>query len=116
MSNKISYDAFNGGGISRFGRTARRSLQSSLEFRRTAFARPHVSLYALEGTANPKTLRIPGRIGKSSAHVFIDGGRTHNFLQEHVAKFLGLPTTSSQPFSVLVGNGASLFGNVHQSS
>lgn len=73
------------------------------------FQEPHspnsqVSLYALEGTVHSKTSRILGWIGKSSIYVLIDGRSTYNFLQERMAKFLGLPTTSSQPFSVLVDN------------
>jgi len=34
----------------------------------------------------------------------VDSGSTHNFVQERVAKFLGLQLCQAQPFSVLVGS------------
>lgn len=40
----------------------------------------------------------------TTIQVLIDGGSTHNFIQDHLAKCLGLPRTNYTPFSVLIGN------------
>lgn len=49
-----------------------------------------------------------GRIGKHKVAVLVDSGSTHNFIQDRVAKLLGLPTQQAQPSQVLVGNGDKL--------
>lgn len=36
--------------------------------------------------------------------VLVDGGSIHNFIHERLAKFLGLPSHLSEPFSELVAN------------
>lgn len=38
----------------------------------------------------------------------IDGGSTHNFIQERITKFLKLSIVASPHFSVLIGNGESM--------
>lgn len=67
-----------------------------------------VSLYALDGHKNPRTLRILSRIGSTNIQLLIDGSSTQNFIRERIAKFMGLQTTDSDHFSVLVGKGAGL--------
>ncbi|KAJ0095807.1 hypothetical protein Patl1_15988 [Pistacia atlantica] len=37
--------------------------------------------------------------------ILVDGGSTHNFLQERVALHLGIPITASSNFTVMIGNG-----------
>ena len=67
-----------------------------------------ISLHALMGHSIPQTLRVVGRMHKSPVSILIDSGSTHNFLQDRVAKQLGLPTQPAPSFKVLVGNGAEL--------
>ena len=41
----------------------------------------------------------------------MDGGSTHNFIQNHVAKFLNLPTQPTPTLKVMVGNGSVIEGH-----
>ncbi|MCI13743.1 hypothetical protein A2U01_0034863, partial [Trifolium medium] len=67
-----------------------------------------ISLHALMGHTIPQTLKVLGHISKSPVMVLIDSGSTHNFIQDRVAKQLGLPLKEAQSFTVLVGNGEQL--------
>lgn len=46
--------------------------------------------YALVGSAVAETLRILGTIKDKDIIVLIEGGSTHNFIQDRVIKFLSL--------------------------
>ncbi|CAJ2668471.1 uncharacterized protein LOC123905356 [Trifolium pratense] len=63
-----------------------------------------ISFHALSGHLAPETLRLAGRITHQRVHILMDGGRTHNFLQERLVMSLGLKV---QP-TVMVGNGTLL--------
>lgn len=67
-----------------------------------------ISLHALMGHPIPQTLRVLGHISKHPVAVLIDGGSTNNFIQDRVAKQLGLSVQPAQSFQVLVGNGEEL--------
>lgn len=62
---------------------------------------PEVSLHAVAAQSNPRTLCIIGKIRSTNVQVVVDGGSTYNFIQERLAKFLGLPSPSLEPLSVL---------------
>jgi hypothetical protein len=64
-----------------------------------------ISLHALMGHSIPQTLRVMGQIRNSPVAILIDSGSTHNFLQDRVARQLGLHTEPAHSFKVLVGNG-----------
>ncbi|XP_077242128.1 uncharacterized protein LOC143882535 [Tasmannia lanceolata] len=64
-----------------------------------------ITFHALMGLNVSKTLRLEGVIANHILQVLVDGGSTHNFIQERVAKFLGLPINHSPHFKVQVGNG-----------
>ncbi|XP_061373831.1 uncharacterized protein LOC133316132 [Gastrolobium bilobum] len=66
---------------------------------------PEISLHAMAGQHSTSTLRVKGRIGNASVQILVDGGSTHNFIQDRLVKFLGLETVPTQKFQVLVGNG-----------
>lgn len=51
---------------------------------------------------------MKGIIGNSPVSILIDSGSTHNFVQERIAKSLGLTFEPAQAFQVLVGNGEEL--------
>lgn len=67
-----------------------------------------ISLHALMGHSIPQTLRVLGRIKNHPVSVLIDSGSTHNFVEDRIAKQLGLPLESNNSFQVLVGNGEQL--------
>ncbi|XP_058725452.1 uncharacterized protein LOC131596726 [Vicia villosa] len=67
-----------------------------------------ISLHALMGHSIPQTLRVMGQIRTSPVAILIDSGSTHNFLQDRVAKQLGLMIEAAHSFKVLVGNGEEL--------
>jgi hypothetical protein len=68
-----------------------------------------LSLHAMSGFPAPNTFRILGTIAKKQLTILVDSGSTQNFIQDRVARYLGLPVTpASQPFKVMVGNGNTL--------
>jgi transposase InsO family protein len=68
-----------------------------------------LSLHAMSGFPTPNTFRILGTIAKRQLTILVDSGSTQNFIQDRVAKYLGLPVTPApQPFKVMVGNGNTL--------
>ncbi|XP_061356872.1 uncharacterized protein LOC133301271 [Gastrolobium bilobum] len=69
---------------------------------------PGISLHAMDGQYSSSTLRLKGLINKNPVQVLVDGGSTHNFVQERIVKFLGLEVKPIGQFTVLVGNRASL--------
>lgn len=66
---------------------------------------PQLSLNAPAGMPAPKTIHVYGTINHHCVLILVDGGSTHNFIRSRVAKFLGLPTTSTPLLHVMVGNG-----------
>lgn len=64
-----------------------------------------ISLYAMAGHISPLTLRLQALINGFMVQTLFDGGITHDFIQDRVAKFLDLLIFSSFHFRVLVGNG-----------
>ena len=66
---------------------------------------PEVSMHALAGQFNPRTIRVKGRIDNHYVNVLVDSGSTHNFMQERIANQMGLPIIPSKQFKVFIGNG-----------
>lgn len=64
-----------------------------------------ISFHALLGHLAPETLRLVGRISTHNAVILVDGGSTHNFIQERLVKSLGLKAQSTCSLKVMVGNG-----------
>jgi hypothetical protein len=54
-----------------------------------------LSLHVMSGSRPQSTFRIYGTIAKKQVVILVDSGSTHNFIQDRVAKFLGLPTTTA---------------------
>lgn len=69
---------------------------------------PEISLHAMAGLLSPRTLRLNAIILGLQVQTLIDGGSTHNFIQERIAKFLKLPILTSPHFSVMIDNGESM--------
>jgi hypothetical protein len=67
-----------------------------------------ISFHAMAGSTDPATIRISGKLANHPVTVLIDGGSTHNFVQNRLAKFLNLPSNPTNPLKVMVGNGSIL--------
>lgn len=67
-----------------------------------------ISLNSFPGHVAPETLRLVGNIADNPILVLIDGGSTHNFIQEQLVAQLGLPCHTTTPLWVMVGNGQHL--------
>jgi hypothetical protein len=65
---------------------------------------PEISFHALAGTAHPQTFRVIGRVGNKELIVLIDGGSTHNFIDQSVVTKLGLQVVRGKTFKMIVGN------------
>ena len=66
-----------------------------------------INLHALSHGAL-ETLRAIGLIGDHRVHILIDGGSTHNFLQQALISTLGLSPQNMSPLKVTVGIGEEL--------
>jgi hypothetical protein len=56
---------------------------------------PHISLDALEGTVGLNTMKVNGKMDKTTMCILIDSGSTHNFLNTAVVKKLQYQLTLS---------------------
>ena len=65
---------------------------------------PEISFHAMAGTTHPQTFRVIGKIGNKDITVLIDGGITHNFIDQTVVSKWGLPVVRDKVFQVMVGN------------
>ncbi|KAK0608629.1 hypothetical protein LWI29_033588 [Acer saccharum] len=65
---------------------------------------PEISFHAIAGTTHPQTLRVVGKLRNREVTVLIDGGSTHNFIDQSVVTKLGLPMVRDQTFQVMVAN------------
>jgi hypothetical protein len=58
----------------------------------------------LAGTAQPQTFRVTGKVGNKELIMLIDGGSTHNFIDQSVVTKLGLQVVRGKTFKVTVDN------------
>lgn len=65
---------------------------------------PHISIHALKGMAEPRTMRIQANIGKLKVTILVDNGSSLNFINSKVTESLGLPITLIIPFEFKVEN------------
>ena len=65
---------------------------------------PEISFHAIAGAEHPQTLRVMGNLRNKSVTVLIDGGSTHNFIDQAVVTKFGLPVNQSKQFKVMVSN------------
>jgi hypothetical protein len=66
---------------------------------------PEISLNAITGTPNPKTMRIVGFIRHHRVVVLIDSGGTHNFVDSKLAASLGIHPQPHDGIKVQIANG-----------
>jgi hypothetical protein len=65
---------------------------------------PEISLNAIIGTHNPKTMRMIGIIKSQQVIIFIYSGSTHKFVDEQVAKMIGIKSTNKDVIKVRIAN------------
>lgn len=65
---------------------------------------PEISFHPITGTNHPQTLCVDGKIKNKLITVLIDGGSTHNFIDEAIVSKLGLPVARDKKFQVMVAN------------
>lgn len=63
---------------------------------------------SLLGHVAPETLRLVVTLARHAILLLIDGGSTHNFIQQAFVTQLGLPCRATTPLRVMVGNGQHL--------
>ncbi|KAD2805542.1 hypothetical protein E3N88_38919 [Mikania micrantha] len=63
-----------------------------------------VSFHAISGSFLPQTLRLPGKILNTDVVVLIDGGSTHNFLEQALVDRFGLQVDTGVRLDVVVAN------------
>ncbi|KAJ8752504.1 hypothetical protein K2173_004792 [Erythroxylum novogranatense] len=68
-----------------------------------------ISIHALTGSPNPRTMRLKGQLKRSIATILVDTGSTHNFINADFAEKAHIPISSSGRFEVLVASGDRLF-------
>nr|TKR90410.1 hypothetical protein D5086_0000233660 [Populus alba] len=65
---------------------------------------PEISFHANTGTEHPQTLRVPGKLKSKNVTVLIDGGSTHNFIDQALVSRFVLPVTQGKQLQVMVAN------------
>jgi hypothetical protein len=65
---------------------------------------PEISFHAIAGAEHPQTIRVLGKLQNKSLIVLIDGGSTHNFIDQVIATRFGLPIVKDRKLQVVVAN------------
>ncbi|KAJ0027159.1 hypothetical protein Pint_35705 [Pistacia integerrima] len=69
---------------------------------------PEVSIHAIYGAWALQTMKIHARLGQCGIIILVDSGCTHNFLNNKVARRLGIHPNVEGKFEVAVANGEKL--------
>ena len=66
---------------------------------------PKISINAITGTPNPKTMRVIWVLRNQRVVILIDSRSTHNFVDAQLAKILGIRSASRDAIKVRIANG-----------
>ncbi|KAJ0037637.1 hypothetical protein Pint_22352 [Pistacia integerrima] len=69
---------------------------------------PGISMHALFGSPNPKTMRFLGHICGRALVILVDTGSTHNFMDPSVIQRAHLPSNPTEGLFVKVANGQAI--------
>ena len=70
---------------------------------------PEISIHALCGSPNPKTMRIIGQVGRKTVVILIDTGSTHNFIDPAIIQLSQIPYDAESKMQVKVANGQAVY-------
>lgn len=65
---------------------------------------PEISFHAMAGTKHPQTIRVSGKLKNKEVTVLIDGGSTHNFIDQSIVSKFRLPVVRDKKLQVMVTN------------
>ncbi|XP_010276476.1 PREDICTED: uncharacterized protein LOC104611204 [Nelumbo nucifera] len=65
---------------------------------------PEISFHAIAGAEHPQTIRVLGKLKNKNVTVPIDGGSTHNFIDQAIVSKFGLPVNRDKKIQVMVAN------------
>lgn len=65
-----------------------------------------ISLHAIIGNPNPKTMRVSVKLSGHNFMVLIDTGSSHNFIHPRVAKRVGMRVLKHKPIGVNIADGS----------
>lgn len=65
---------------------------------------PEISFHAISRSSRPQTIRVLGKLGNKTVTVLIDGGSTHNFIDQAIVTKYGLSVLQSKRFQVMIAN------------
>ena len=65
---------------------------------------PEISFHAIARVAHPQTFRVVGKLQNKAVTALIDGGSTHNFINQAIVTKFGLNVAHDQKFQVMVAN------------
>lgn len=63
-----------------------------------------ISINAISDTRIPQIVKVPGRMGTLQISILVDSSSTHNFLNDKIARKLGITPTDEGCFEVVVAN------------
>lgn len=69
---------------------------------------PLISLHALSGSLGNRTMQVRAMVNRQEIHALINGGSSHNFINQAVVNRLNLAVTPITPFYVRVASGEKL--------
>ncbi|XP_016467122.2 uncharacterized protein LOC107789765 [Nicotiana tabacum] len=69
---------------------------------------PRVSIHAIDGICDSKTMKIMGRLKDKTVMVLLDSGSSHNFVNDALAIKIGLQLVPGKKFDVMVASGERL--------
>nr|TKS09462.1 hypothetical protein D5086_0000093050 [Populus alba] len=65
---------------------------------------PEISFHAIAITEHPQTIRVIGKLKNKDVTMLIDGGSTHNFIDQSIVSQFGLQEIRDKTFQVMVAN------------
>ena len=68
-----------------------------------------ISLHAIIGNPNPKTMRVSVKLSGHNFVALIDTGSTHNFVHPRVARRAGIKVLKHNPIGVNIADGSKLW-------
>jgi hypothetical protein len=67
-------------------------------------ATPEISFHVIASAEHPQTIRVLGKLQNKSLIMLIDGGSTHNFIDQAIATRFGLLIVRDRKLQVVVAN------------